>query len=267
VDRRKELADALECALRSCTVEAADYYSGLVADAYAKLKSTSFAAQPYADFVRTNGQPGLEIGCGDGEPLLELCAGGLDVDGVDSSLDMVKRCRDNASRLRLNVDVHHQRVEDLALQRRYRSIYFAGPTFNLLPDDETACRALQRIGENLTDHGVAMIPLWIPEPTPPAEMGVSREAEDHGAVLRYTALSETYDETTRTRTTSARYEKVGAAAAETVDREWIIHWHTPDGFRALCDRAGMTVIRLADDITGADPTDTSESFTATLQRA
>jgi hypothetical protein len=66
----------------SRVVDAADFYSGIVVDAYAKLKSTSFVAQVYANFVRSAGLPGLEIGCGDGEPLLDLCAEGLDVDGL-----------------------------------------------------------------------------------------------------------------------------------------------------------------------------------------
>ena len=65
-------------------MDAADFYSGIVADAYPKLKSTSFDSQRYADFVRSWGEPGLEIGCGDGEPLLALCAAGLDGDGIDS---------------------------------------------------------------------------------------------------------------------------------------------------------------------------------------
>lgn len=248
-------------------MEAADFYSGIVVDAYAKLKSTSFASEPYADFVRSGGQPALEIGCGDGEPLLTLYASGLDVDGVDSSLDMVKAWRGNASRLGLDVAVYHQRMEDLALGRQYRSIYFAGSTFNLLPNDETAFRALQRIGQHLTADGVAMIPLWVPAPTPLAELGVPRETEADGAVLRYTPLEEIYEPELRTRTTSTQYERVSSTGVESVAREWIIHWHTPEDFRRLCHRAGIKIAWLLDDVTGEDATDDSVEFTATLQRS
>lgn len=121
-------------------MEPADFYSGIVVDAYAKLKSSTFNAEPYIEFVTASGEPALEVGCGDGEPLLDLCAAGLDVDGVDSSLDMVVRCRENAARRGVTTQVIHQRVEDLSLERRYAAIYFAGPTFNLLADDETAMR-------------------------------------------------------------------------------------------------------------------------------
>src|SRR5690349_19261066 len=115
-------------------MDAAEFYTGIVVDAYSKLKSTSFEPGPYADFVVAVGEPGLEIGCGDGEPLLSLRQAGLDVEGVDSSADMLERCRVNAAALGVEVTLYHQRMEELSLPRRYRSIYLAGPTFNLLPD-------------------------------------------------------------------------------------------------------------------------------------
>ncbi|MDX6284332.1 MAG: hypothetical protein QOH03_5403, partial [Kribbellaceae bacterium] len=34
-------------------MEPADFYSGIVVDAYTKLKSTTFEAEPYVKFVRT----------------------------------------------------------------------------------------------------------------------------------------------------------------------------------------------------------------------
>ncbi|HXH78092.1 class I SAM-dependent methyltransferase [Nocardioides sp.] len=208
-------------------MEPADFYSGIVVDAYAKLKSSTFDAEPYDEFVRTYGEPALELGCGDGEPLLDLCAEGLDVDGVDSSADMVERCRENAAARGLDTQVFHQRVESMDLERRYASIYLAGPTFNLLPDDETAGRALRAISEHLTEDGAALIPLWIPQPTPDQELGVTRVAQDASAAeLRYTPLSETYDEPRRTRVTTSRYERVTPQGTERADREWIIHWHT-----------------------------------------
>ena len=99
-------------------MEPADFYSGIVVDAYAKLKSSTFNAEPYIEFVTASGEPALEVGCGDGEPLLDLCAAGLDVDGVDSSMDMVVRCPDSAAKRGVATQVVHQRVEDLSLERR-----------------------------------------------------------------------------------------------------------------------------------------------------
>ncbi|MBC7633296.1 class I SAM-dependent methyltransferase [Aeromicrobium sp.] len=248
-------------------MEPADFYSGIVVDAYAKLKSSTFEAEPYLEFVRTHGQPALEVGCGDGEPLLDLCAAGLEVDGVDSSMDMVERCRTNAVARGIATHVFHQRAESLNLDRRYSSIYFAGPTFNLLADDETALQALRAIREHLTDDGAALIPLWVPDPTPDDELGVTRSTDDgQGIELRYTPLSETYDRERRTRATTSRYERVAPGGTEVADREWIIHWHTPRSFSALSTDAGLRVVGIIDDDTNEPASNASTVSTATVQR-
>lgn len=249
-------------------MEPAEFYSGIVVDAYAKLKSSTFNAEPYIEFVTAQGQPALEVGCGEGEPLLDLCAVGLDVDGVDSSLDMVERCRENAGKRGIATQVFHQRVEDLNLERRYASIYFAGPTFNLIADDETAMRALRAIRTHLTDDGAALIPLWVPDPKPDDELGVTRAAEDvAGVELTYTPLTEIYDRERRTRATTSRYERVATGETEVAHREWIIHWHTPAAFRSMCEGAGLHVARMVDDDNGGPATDASVSFTVTVRPA
>ena len=55
--------------------------------------------------LRRPGPRGL--GCGDGDPLLALRAEGLDVEGLDSSADMLDRCRVRADAAGLDVVLHH----------------------------------------------------------------------------------------------------------------------------------------------------------------
>lgn len=226
----------------------ADFYTGLVVEAYARLKSTAFDPAPYAAFVSDSGQPALELGCGDGDPLLALLADGLDVEGVDSSGDMLARCRLRAQARGLEPVLHHQRMERLSLPRRYRAIFLAGPTFLLLGDDETALRALVALREHLHPEGRALVPLWVPPPTPEEELEAAREvvAED-GAVLRYTPLSESFDAVTRTRRTRTRYERRSAEGSETLERDWVLHWHTRESFTSLCAEAGLRVLAVHDD--------------------
>ena len=248
-------------------MDPADFYSGIVIDAYQSLRSTSFDPVPYSRFVARWGEPGLEIGCGTGEPLLDLRAAGLDVDGVDSSVDMVTRCCEVASARGVSVVVFHQREELLDLPRRYRSVYLAGPTFNLLVDDETAEQALRSIGRHLTDDGAALIPLWVPAPTPEADLGVTRSADvGDGVEVRYTPTAEVHDRVSRTRTTRTRYERITVDGTQTADREWIIHWHTPGSFTSLCERTGLGVQSLVDDRTGRAASVDSVSSTAVLRR-
>jgi SAM-dependent methyltransferase len=232
-------------------MDAADFYTGIVADLYGPLKSTTQSADPYAAFVEAAGAPALELGCGDGEPLLELRRRGYDVEGVDSSADMLARCRAHAAAEGLEVTLHHQRMEGLALGRRYRSIYLAGPTFTLLPDDETALRALRAVRSHLDDDGLALIPLFVPSASGDLP-GRTREAVTaDGTVLRVTALREERDEDARTQVTVLRYERVADGVSTVVDRPWTLHWHTRAGFGALVTAAGLTTreVRAGDDET------------------
>ncbi len=239
----------------------AAFYTGLVAELYAPLRSSTPDPEPYARFVARWGEPALELACGDGDPLLDLRARGLDVEGLDSSPDMVSRCREAAARRGLTVTVHLQRMEEMALRRRYRSIFLAGASFNLLPDDATAEQALVGIAAHLAPGGAAMVPLMVPAPTPASELGVGRHhLGADGTTLSVTALSEVVDVGARTRTTTLRYERrrldrpeaADAEADEVAERPWVLHWHEPEAFVAMAARCGLSaaLARLPDHAPG-----------------
>ena len=107
-------------------MEAADFYTGLVAELYEPLRGSVPEAAEYLGLIRRFGEPALELGCGGGDPLVELRAAGLDVEGVDSSADILRVCPAKAHRAGVDVVVHHQRMEELDLDRSYRLIFLAG---------------------------------------------------------------------------------------------------------------------------------------------
>ncbi|MFI2236012.1 class I SAM-dependent methyltransferase [Streptomyces chrestomyceticus] len=228
-------------------MDPADFYTGLVAESFAPLRSFSPDPEVYAAFLREVGGPALELGCGDGDPLLALRRSGLDVEGVDSSADMLERCRRRADEAGVTVTVHHQRMEALSLSRRFQAVFLAGPTFNLLPDDSVAAAALHRIRRHLADGGTALIPLHVPGPTPADRIGQVRTAPaDDGAELRFSVVSEQRDEAARTRTTVLRYERHGPGTPTVVERPWLLHWYTRSGFEKLAAEAGLRTVSVTD---------------------
>ena len=242
------------------TVDPSDFYTGLVAQLYSPLRGSDAPdPKPYAAFIAASGEPALELGCGDGDPLLQLRARALDVEGLDSTADMLARLRERAEAQGLDVVVHHSTIEAMELRRRYRSIFLAGPTFNLLPDDDTVWHALDRIRTHLEPGGGALIPLFVPKRTERVAFGVARAhtAED-GSEMRVTALSETRDVANRLQVTVLRYElETPDGETTTEDRPWVLHWHTQDGFRSLAEEAGLTVTAvLAPDGSPVGPDDT-----------
>ncbi len=223
----------------------ADFYTGIVAELYGSLKSTNHSWEPYARFITETGEPALELGCGDGEPMLDLRRRGYDVDGIDSSADMLARCARAAAAEELDVALFEQRMEELDLPRKYRSIFQAGPTFTLLPDDEPALHALQGIRRRLSADGVALVPLFIPSPTPDAQLGTPREViGDDGTAVRSSVLSEERNGPERTLRSVLRYEQQGNDGSIVEDRTWVLHWYTPSGFQELAETAGLSVTGL-----------------------
>jgi hypothetical protein len=240
--------------------DAAHFYTGLVADVYAPLRSSGKPdPAPYLRFVRRSGEPALELACGDGDPLLDLRERGVDVEGLDSSADMLARCRANAATRGLVVTLHESTMEAMELPRRYRSIYLAGGSFNLLIDDDVAWRALARIRAHLEPDGSALIPLFVPTPMPEKWLGVPRtHTTDDGTTLRFTALAVDWDEAARLQTTHTRYERERDGIVEVLERPWVIHWHTQDGFRQLAGDAGL----LVDEVIGLDGNPAEDDATA-----
>jgi SAM-dependent methyltransferase len=225
--------------------EPSQFYTGLVAQLYRPLRSVVPDPEPYARFVSRSGEPGLELGCGTGDPLLDLVARGLDVEGLDSSADMLEQCRAAARERAIDVVLHHQRIENMDLGRQFRSIYIAGPTFNLLPDDVMARCALQRVRAHLAFGGSALIPLFVPEAV--RELGEVREhVERDGTVLRFTVVDEQRDDESRIQRTRLRYERVRGDAIEVVEREWVLHWFSTGGFAGLAAQAGLAAREIDD---------------------
>ncbi len=178
---------------------------------------------------------------------------------------MLQRCRRAAADRGLEVVVHHQRIQDLDLSRRYRTIFLAGATFNLLTTDEDASAALVRIRAHLDPGGSALIPLFIPAQTPPEDLGRAKQAtEPNGTVIRVTAISERRDEQRRTQETTLRYERIGDGDHEVEDRPWTLHWHTQEGFRSLASAAGLRTAAVLDE-RGEPATDDADTFAFWLQ--
>ncbi len=220
----------------------ADFYTGIVVDVYGPLRGSTPDADTYAAFIAASGEPALELGCGDGDPLLSLRKTGLDVEGLDSSADMLARLESTAAEQGIDVTVHHSTIEDMDLGCRYKSIFLAGPTFNLLPDDATAFRALERIAAHLEPDGSALIPLFVPEPVPDRQLGVAREhVEDGGRILRVTATAIDRDEAARTQTTTLRYEVSDGDDVTSIEKPWLLHWYTQSGFSELATAAGLSI--------------------------
>lgn len=122
----------------------------------------------YRALVREGGGGALEVGCGAGRLLLALREEGLPVEGCDVSAAMLEACRREAAARGVEVTLHHQAVQELALPGRYAVIYVPCAGLKYLPGREAVLEALRRCHAHLEPGGTLALSLFPPGAHVPA---------------------------------------------------------------------------------------------------
>lgn len=133
-------------------------YDGVVAEAYDVFlpPDPSWNELPFYRDALARG-PALELGCGNGRLLLAYVAEGFDVEGVDSSADMLALCRAHADEQGLDVTLHEADWVTLDLGRRYQTLYNPAGSFALIHEVDAAHAALAAWRSHLEPGGRLML--------------------------------------------------------------------------------------------------------------
>jgi SAM-dependent methyltransferase len=121
----------------------------------------------------------LEAAVGTGRLLVPLLVAGLDVDGVDSSTEMLAYCRRNCAAAGLDPTLYCGALETMALPMRYRAIVITFGSFMLLCGPGEATAALDRIRHHLLPGGRLFLDVDAPAVQVSARAGTSRRVA-HG---------------------------------------------------------------------------------------
>lgn len=185
----------------------------------------------------------LDVGCGTGRLLVRFLVDGLDVDGVDTSADMLDLCRVKARRAGHEPRLYEQAMEALDLPGRYDTIFVPCGTFMLLLDDSSALATLRRFREHLAPGGLVALNLFGPFAAPELELGRwQRRAEAtraDGSRVTMDVVTDRHDPATRVIEARRRYTVTppdGPAREQLlVDR---YRWSSPEDVARLLAEAG-----------------------------
>lgn len=118
------------------------------------------------DFIKkvleNNPGPALDAGCGTGRLLLRYLRAGLEVEGIDTSADMLAICREKAKRQGLKPVLYQQAMQGLDLPHKYKTIYIPCGTFVLVTHRKESWEAMMRFYNHLEPDGVLILNIFWP---------------------------------------------------------------------------------------------------------
>jgi ubiquinone/menaquinone biosynthesis C-methylase UbiE len=225
-------------------------YSGLAADTY----DLWFGAEPFWDqqffFDRIvhNGGAALELACGTGRLLVPFLRDGLDVEGADASPEMLDICRRKATAAGVAPVLYEQLMQELALQRRFHTIYIPAQSFQIVTDRAEAMQVLERARDHLEPDGELIVTLgqtWN-EADLDCRERLTRNATRHdGSVARVYSSTRTIpaEEIQELR---VRFEIVsnGIVAESLTWSPKRLRWYKPDDFTSMLRRGGFASVQM-----------------------
>jgi ubiquinone/menaquinone biosynthesis C-methylase UbiE len=234
----------------------------------------------YRAIIERHGTPALDVGCGTGRLLLDYLAGGLDIDGVDNSPEMLAICREKAAALAIDVRsrLFEQAMEELELPRRYATIFVPSSSFQLLTDETAAAQAMRRFFAHLLPGGVLvmsiMSKLWPGRETPPQmvwsdwhKLGEAQRPRDGATVARW--IRTRYDHPRQLEHEENRYEVLVDDDVVMTERHGgspAVRWYSQEQIIAVFTRAGFTDVNLTAGFTEDPASDTDTLFCALGRR-
>lgn len=218
------------------------FYTGLIAELYDPLVEHHTDIDSLYEFIRQFGEPALELGCGSGHPMLALAARGIEIHGLDSSEDMLGKCRARADRRQLDVTLHHTSMQHFDLGRQFKSAYISDGTFTLLTSDDDAITCLQSIHSHLLPGGGLRLDLETQDAARlRRSIGYSREKKLRKALLRFGIVAVTVSDDERNIDVTLRYEReTEGDQKEVEERNWRRRLWNPAQISELLAETGFT---------------------------
>lgn len=222
------------------------YYGSLCAIFYDATKK--FAPKEELDFYRSfmhkNGRV-LEAMTGSGRLQIPLMQIGYQVDGVDCSSEMLKRCVERSAVFGLVPNLYQQWLQDLNLPHKYQTVVIAVGSFQLITDRKLALQSLQKIADHMLPDGDLLFSIF--DPCISSESWSKRVVRlDHKTTINLTT-SRRIDQVDKLANAYCNYELVVAGEVVRAEQELIqVTWYTEVELVQLLDAAGFELVKIYD---------------------
>lgn len=203
-------------------------------------------ADLYSHFASQCQEPFLEPMCGTGYFLIPYLQRGIDIEGMDASGDMLKLCREKAIQAEVSPVLYEQRIEELALPRRYGYIFIPDGSFAHVHEKEVATASLRRLHDHLLPDGLLALDVKQPpqERFDEGRWHGQRQVLADGSLIVSSMLYDYKDEG-RVLHCAHKHERVVAGhIVETEVDEYIERYYDLDEFTVMLQTVGFEEIKV-----------------------
>jgi SAM-dependent methyltransferase len=206
----------------------------------------------------------LEVAVGTGRLLVPLLRAGVQVDGLDSSPEMLSYCHRNCRAAGVEAPLHCDAVEWMDLPNRYAAIVITFGSFMLLSEPSQADFALDRMRRHLIPGGR----LFLDVDAPPASRSGSDGSESprvvecrdgSSIVLTDVAVAPGSADCIERRMLSYAKHKDGRVIAREV-QDFRLRHYQPDELTSLLAHAGFVDIELCGDYSQEIPAASAQQW-------
>ena len=172
----------------------------------------------------------LEAGVGTGRMLIPLIKKGIKIDGVDSSIEMLKQCRINLKKHKVEAVLYEQDLMNLSLPNKYDAIIMPTGTFCLLPRDRVE-EVLKIFYNHLNEGGKIILDLEMPKSFQENTINTSRVIISDERLILLTIYSDKIDWLLQKTSYTNRYELIEKGKLiKTEISNFILYWYGIEEF-------------------------------------
>lgn len=190
----------------------------------------------------------LEPATGTGRMLIPLLEKGLNIEGFDSSKDMLNICESNCSKKNVNPKLFAAKMESFSQNTRYDAIIVPTGTFLLLHERENSIKALHNFYMHLSNGGRLIVDIFLQTNISTGIVSTRTWKCSNGDIITLENKVVEVDHINQYTISYGRYEKWREGALLETELEYFpLRWYGVEEFKLILEHIGFKDIVISSD--------------------
>ncbi|WP_035287755.1 class I SAM-dependent methyltransferase [Clostridium sp. KNHs214] len=219
------------------------YYGSLSSEVYDMDKPIGHSfgdVEFYMNRLESCKGPILEPATGTGRILIPLLEKGLNIDGFDSSKDMLKICENNCKKRGLNPKLFEAKMESFSQDTEYDAIIVPTGTFLLLHKRKDSIKALENFYRHLSNGGRLILDIFLQTDISIGTVSTKTLECSNGDIITLENKIVEVDHINQYTVSHGRYEKWREGVLLQTELEYFpLRWYGVEEFKSILESIGF----------------------------